>query len=144
MVGIDTKEWIHGLQVIVTLNQRLEILQIVRVIGMVILAIITITLIIRLGKDHPFETIESGPPHPRLTLHRHHLIFRRLRMTFLHVTSFFREERFYQQMNLVDRPRRRASEPASGTEFPVDYRNEEEAYLRFRKLRDLKEREAGA
>lgn len=41
----------------------------------------------------------------------------------------------------MDWPRGRESEWASGAEFSADYRNEEEAYVRFRELEDLEERE---
>ncbi|KZS02876.1 Uncharacterized protein APZ42_034530 [Daphnia magna] len=102
---------------------------------------VTITGIIQGEKSQLFEALKSGLPHPRFTLHRHRLIFRRLRLTYLHVTSYFHEDWFYQQNNLVDWPRGCKSERASGAEYSVDYRNEEEAYVRFRKLRDLEERE---
>ena len=40
----------------------------------------------------------------------------------------------------MNRPREREGERASGGEAPFDYHNEEETYVRFKKLRDLEER----
>ena len=40
----------------------------------------------------------------------------------------------------MNRPREREGERASGGEAPFDYHNEEETYVRFKKLRDLEKR----